>query len=369
MQASPQTIQSELRRLKAEQPTLRMRDIAQTLGIAEATLVASACGEDSGTLRLSSDFGEQFAMLGTLGRVMALTRNEHAVIEKLGSYGAVEHSGHASQVIGADIDLRIFFHRFHSAFAVMSDSSRGPQRSLQFFDGRGDALHKVHLLPESDLAAYTRLVDRFAAADQSPLQLEAVSQGASEPARSEAEIEATLDVAALRTAFAQMQDTHEFFGLLRRFHLRRTQALRLLGVEAARPVDRLSLRSLLKAAATAALPIMIFVGNPGVIQIHSGPVKTLKQYGSWWNVMDPGFNLHLNETGITNAWVVRKPSSDGVVSSLELYDAAGESILYAFSKRRPGQLESEVWRALLQQLSNDPPAADSVEPLASRGVA
>lgn len=88
-----------------------------------------------------------------------------------------------------------------------------------------------------------------------------------------------------------------------------------------------------------------------MIQIHSGPVHTIKQYGPWLNVLDPGFNLHVHEPEIAQAWVVRKPTSDGPVSSLELYDAEGESVLYAFSKRKPGQVESEDWRALLRGLA------------------
>lgn len=369
MFTTPQSIRSEVRKLKAEQPQLRMRDIAQTLGLSEAALVASACAdtESPGTIRLTTDFMAQFAALGRLGRVMALTRNVCAVIEKLGVYGELESSGHASQILGDEIDLRIFFHRFHVAFAVSTEGPRGPQRSLQFFDARGDALHKVHLLPESNGDAFAQFVSAFKSPDQSPLQpdlqpdLQTVlpmATVASDPSAQAAISDAGIDVSGLRTAYSQMKDTHEFFGLLRRFQVRRTQALRLLGPDAARPVDRLSLRPLLQAAAESELPIMIFVGSPGVIQIHSGPVQTLKQYGSWFNVMDPGFNLHVHEPVLTHAWVVRKPTSEGTVSSLELYDTEGEPVVLVFSKRKHGQAESESWRALLERLP-DLESADS----------
>lgn len=352
MLTSPQTIQSELRKMKAEQPQLRMRDIAQTLGLSEAELVASSCGEGLSTLRLTADFMAQFAALGRLGRVMALTRNGCAVIEKIGQYGELESSGHASQILGSEIDLRIFFHRFHVCFAVTSDGARGPQRSLQFFDKRGDAVHKVHLLPDSNSEAFADFVNAFRSPDQSPLQTDL--EVSAQPA--EAISDAGIDADGLRTAYAQMKDTHEFFGLLRRFQVRRTQALRLLGSAAARPVDRLSLRALLPAAVESQLSIMVFVGSPGVIQIHSGPIQTIKQYGAWFNIMDPGFNLHVHEPLLTHAWVVRKPTGDGIVSSLELYDAAGEPVVLVFSKRKHAQPESDTWRALLEQL----PSLDGV---------
>ena len=369
MQTSPQTIQSELRKLKAEQPKLRMRDIAQTLGISEAALVASACGEGSRTIRLNQDFAAQFATLGSLGRVMALTRNVCAVSEKIGVYGSVEHSAHASQVIGSDIDLRIFFQRFHVAFAVTSEGPHGPQRSLQFFDAHGDAVHKVHLLPESVTAAFAQLTARFASLDQSPHQPRIATTSATDARASQDDDTAAIDVEALRSAFSQLQDTHEFFGLLRRFQVRRIQALQLLGEEAARPVERLSLRSLLFATAESALPIMIFVGNPGMIQIHSGPVKMLKQYGPWFNVMDPDFNLHVHEAAIAQAFVVRKPTREGVVTSLELYDTAGETVLMAFSKRKHGHSESDEWRSLLRRLPSLQSADPSIDQPVPGGVA
>src|SRR3546814_4658978 len=71
---------------------------------------------------------------------------------------------------------------------------------------------------------------------------------------------------------------------------------------------------------------MIFVGSPGMVQIHTGPVTTLKQVGPWFNVLDPGFNLHLRDGDITEAWVVRKPTRDGIVTALEVYDAEGRQI-------------------------------------------
>jgi hypothetical protein len=42
-----------------------------------------------------------------------------------------------------------------------------------------------------------------------------------------------------------------------------------------------------------AMPVMIFVGNMGCIQIHGGPVEKIVPMGPWINVMDPRFNLHL----------------------------------------------------------------------------
>ena len=95
---------------------------------------------------------------------------------------------------------------------------------------------------------------------------------------------------------------------------------------------------------------MIFVGNPGCIQIHTGPVKSVKLVEHWLNVLDPGFNLHLREDRIASAWVVKKPTVDGTVTSLELFDAAGETIAMLFGKRKPGLPEMPEWQATVERL-------------------
>src|SRR5262249_20710224 len=90
--------------------------------------------------------------------------------------------------------------------------------------------------------------------------------------------------------------------------------------------------------------IMCFVGNPGCIQIHTGPIKVLKAMGPWFNILDPRFNLHLREDAIAQAWVVKKPTSDGVVTSVELLDANGFCFTQFFGERKPGRAELENWR-------------------------
>jgi putative hemin transport protein len=96
---------------------------------------------------------------------------------------------------------------------------------------------------------------------------------------------------------------------------------------------------------------MIFVGNANCIQIHTGEVSKLVTVGPWFNVLDPEFNLHLREDHIHEAWVIRKPTRDGDVTSVELFDAKGDIIAQLFGKRKPGLPEDPNWRALAQGLA------------------
>lgn len=92
---------------------------------------------------------------------------------------------------------------------------------------------------------------------------------------------------------------------------------------------------------------MVFVASPGVIQIHSGPIHTIKSTGPWLNILDDDFNLHVREDHLDSAWVVQKPIREGAVLSLELFDSEGETIALLFARRKQGQATVAAWNAAL----------------------
>lgn len=330
--------------LRAEQPHLRARDAAAQLGISEAELTASRLAVD--TVRLRPEWASLLPALGELGQVMALTRNASCVHERKGVYREVTVAGNGQMglVVSADIDLRLFLGGWASVFAVEEPGPRGVLRSVQVFDQQGVAVHKVYLTEQSESAAWAPLVERFRDEQQSA-ELELIPLAEPTPRRADEQI----DTDALRVGWSTLKDTHHFFALLKTHGATRTQALRLAGREWAEALAPDALPGLFERAAATEVPIMVFVGNRHCIQIHTGPVSNLRWMDTWFNVLDPQFNLHLKAHDIHELWRVRKPSSDGVITSWEAFDAQGELILQLFGARKPGVPEREDWRRLAEE--------------------
>lgn len=269
---------------------------------------------------------------------MALTRNQHAVHEVNGHYQGISFSAHTGLVLDKNIDLRLFYHAWKVAYAVTEEVRGEPRYSIQLFDKNGIAAHKVFVQSDGDHKAFERIVSDFAEVDAQDLTVfETLKPKESE--KSDAEI----DLSGFQEAWLGMKDTHDFYMITRRFGLSRTQSLRLAPKDHAIELPLASLRTALHGARDGEFPVMFFVGSPGVIQIFTGKIENLLEHGDWYNVMDPGFNLHLRETGIASAWIVRKPTEDGIVTSLEFYDKAGEVILMMFGARKPGKPELKAW--------------------------
>jgi putative hemin transport protein len=328
-----------------KEQNIRIREAAKQLGVSEAGLVALGCGEN--VTRLRPEFGAILSRIETFGHVMALTRNDEVVHERKGTYLNGSFGPYASLFVGKDIDLRIFLSAWASAFAVTETTNDKPRYSLQFFAKDGLALHKIYLERDSNLEAYETLVADFRHEDQS--QTQEVEMKAYEPEFEHPDED--IDLNAFRQAWLDLKDTHEFFGMLKTHKVTRTQALRMApSAYHAQQVDNGALRKALNLAAGTGTSIMVFVGNPGIIQIHTGPVKNIVDHGPWINVLDPQFNLHLKEEAIAQSWVVRKPTTDGVVTSLELFNEKKELICTLFGERKPGIPELEAWRAIAEEL-------------------
>lgn len=338
---------NEIRRARMENPETRERDLAGELGISEAELVAAHCGD--GVVRIEPRVNDILTGLEAVGEVMALTRNESAVHEKIGVYDKVVTGNHNAMVLGENIDLRIFPKVWAHGFAVEKRDGEEIRRSLQFFDAAGEAVHKVHLRPGSSLYAYQKLVASLESSNQEP------TIDISGPISEENEASAaTANLDDLRDRWSRLTDVHQFFGMLKTLKLSRRQAVRMVGQDYAWLLDNDAVQAMFHHAAQGEMPIMCFVGNRGCIQIHSGPVKSIKPMGPWINVLDETFHLHLRTDHIHEVWAVRKPTKDGHVTSLEVYAADGSMIIQFFGKRHEGESERDDWRFLAENLPRVP---------------
>jgi putative hemin transport protein len=324
---------------KVANPKTRIRDAARELNTSEAELVATGIGEN--VTLLAGDFRELIKEVGSLRHVMALTRNDHVVHERKGVYEKISFNNHVGLVLGADIDLRLFLGDWKYGFAMHEND----RYSLQFFNSFGEAAHKIYLTDKSNKEAYDAMVEKYRSGDQvTPLAIKE-----HEPKDAEPEVQPDIDKAAFQTEWLALKDTHDFFTLLRKYKLSRKQALRNAPEGYAYQIKPESMKAVFDAASETQIPIMVFVSNTNCIQIHTGPINKIFVMGPWLNIMDPEFNLHLREDAIDEAWVVRKPTEDGIVTGIELIDKDGTMFNQFFGKRKPGIPELTEWTELINK--------------------
>ena len=334
---------------------LRHQEIADFLQITEAELVDAHVGVSkldvvrsspnlAKAIRLKKSWPEIIKLVEDLGQVMALTRNRFAVHETIGQYQHVGLQGDIGLVSGKGIDLRLFYRQWEFAYIFEEGKQDTLQKSIQFFDEYGQAIHKIFLLPESQHAHLELIAQRLADTNQEPGIFVHEKR---EPDDKKEQLN-NIDRAAFRSDWLGLKDAHEFFNLLKKYRLNRLEALRLIGDDYAQLLDSSSVKFLLDSARHLDIPLTIYAGNRGAVQIYAGRIKNMGDAKAWLNILDPTFNFHLKVGALPSVWLVRKPSQHGVVSSMEILDAAGEVVAMIFGERLSRQPESQSWRSLLE---------------------
>ena len=322
---------------KARSTAKYARDIAAEMGISEAELTAARVGHDA--VRLHDDVRAIIAALESVGETKCICRNEYAVHEQVGEFTHQHLSGHAGLVLNPRaLDLRLFLSQWSSVFHL-NDNGR---QSIQFFDPHGDALLKVYATGQTDMAAWQTLVDKFSQTAPGALTIRPADR---------VKYADAADAAALENEWRAMTDVHQFFGLLRKHNLSRQQAFRLVSDDLACRIDNNALPGLLETVRQDGNEIMIFVGNRGCVQIFTGQIERLMPQEGWINVFNRRFTLHLIEDAIAESWITRKPTKDGIVTSLELFAADGTQIAQLYGQRTEGQPEQTQWREQVAALA------------------
>src|SRR5262245_37894285 len=234
--------------LRSAQPRIRPREAALALGVSEAELVATSCGE--GARRLAPPWPALIDHLESLGRVVAQTRTARAVLEQRGPHSAA-----------AGIDVRPAFERWCVGYA----GHAGGTRQLAFYDRSGTAVHKVFVVDESRNDAWEALARRHAHPVQSPVEhLPPTPKVRTRP-------DAGIDGAALRTGWGALRAFEGVDALLTAHRVTRLQGLRLLTSRWAVSLPPTSLTRVLRQAALDATPMTITVANAGAAQSYRGP--------------------------------------------------------------------------------------------------
>ncbi|HEY0212493.1 MAG TPA: ChuX/HutX family heme-like substrate-binding protein [Paenirhodobacter sp.] len=343
---------ADIRAARAADPKARTRDLAAGLGISEGALCAAFAGgtyaltpeSTFNVTRIAAHPDRIIPGLTAFGPVLALTRNDSCVIEKTGVYDNYRPGPHAALVVHDEIDLRLFPSQWVHGFATVEDGPQGVKRAIQVFDAAGDAIHKIHLRADSNPAPW----DAFIAG----LRLDDQSQTLTPAARIPPEAaRANPDRAVeLRSGWDDLTDTHQFLRLTSRLKMNRLGAYRLAGLPYARRLAAGSVEMLLRQAAETAVPIMVFVGNQGCIEIHTGPITRVVEMGPWINVLDTGFDLHLRMDHIAEIYAVVKNTQRGPAHSVEFFDDRGALIAQIFGVLRAGDAAAAQWNALVAAL-------------------
>lgn len=161
----------------------------------------------------------------------------------------------------------------------------------------------------------------------------------------------------IETLWRNMTDIHHFYPMLQQLGISKLDAFKAVPDELAYQVDINSLMPTLQNIQQNKEKIMVFIGNESVIQIYTGEVeKAVEVMNNKMIVIHGKTNegnnsvVRISKDNIGEAWVVHKNSSDGFITSLEIFDANANHIAQLYGLRSEGQEQSPYWKKLMSEL-------------------
>jgi putative hemin transport protein len=197
------------------------------------------------------------------------------------------------------------------------------------------------LVDESHTEAYQTLITQF----RDPIQTSSLSL---ENKPTKIALNDEIDAGSLRQRWSQIKDVHEGGQIINAFNSPRIKIYEALGDEYAKKLPYSIIEDTLKALSEYQIPTMIFVQNQSAVQSYAGHIKRLLRTGPWFNILDEGFNLHLNTEQIGQAWLITKPSENGYIHSLNVFDHNHNEIMIMTDNRTRGEQESIEWATLMK---------------------
>lgn len=350
-------------REKAKTPMLFPTEGAKLLGISELTLLLAS----PFTQYIGTDCPAVLAQLEQFDELLSIVRNDNAVHEKIGQYKNLKISPKMALMVNVGgLDLRYFMSHWQHMLALTDTNNPDkPTYSIQFFDECGNAINKVFLqstTPEQ-ITLWQNMIETAAKQASTYVDLESPENNKNSQICLEKNAANTSDwqqktldpdaIVSLQQQWQAMTNIHQFHGILQNLGIDRASSYHYAPQNQAIALQPNAVEAMLNLVKQQDCPLMTFVGNTGVVQIQTGKVSHIKRMGDWINILDKDttqFTLHLNDTAIRQLWVVKRPTSDGIVTCVEVFDQAGNTIVSFFGQRLEGETELASWRQVTDDL-------------------
>lgn len=383
-------------REKAKTPMLFPTEGAKLLGVSElALLLASPHSQYLGT-----QCQDILTKLEQFHELLSIVRNEHAVHEKIGRYQNLKISTNTALMVNVGgLDLRYFINQWQHMLAISihgndndndNDNSNHnkPTHSLQFFDEQGNAINKIFLQSTSDdqVQKWQALIDEYAKQANTYVDIvnnvDSVNNNTDDMNTDEINDDINKDtpqeiclkksqqhdgdwrlqaldektIADFQQQWLNMNNIHQFHFIIQKLGIDRASSYHHAPEKHAVALQVDAIEPLFQLVKEHDCPLMTFVGNTGVVQIQTGNIHHIKRTGDWINILDKDstqFTLHLHDVAIAQLWVVKRPTSDGIITCVEAFDKSGKTIVSFFGQRLEGEPELASWRHVTDKLIQD----------------
>jgi len=315
------------------------REAKKILGVTELDIVDQQLGVSSVALKTS--FLGIVNSLSSLGYTTTEVYNNVAVQECRGFYMATacEDTINIIMANAKEAGIKLLLDSWQCIYAVRKLTELGYRYSFQIFDKNGSVVQKIFMRSQSNFYAYQDIVNNYkdSFCKNTPIINKVVSN-----------IYKEVDVRELILDWRKAKSISHAEELTKKYKLSYQEIYRYIGDVYAEELPVKKLEVIMEQVTERNMPMSFYTFNNGASQYYSGTLDSAYASGDYLYCIAADFSLKILETGIANAWLVRKATSGGIVTSLEFYDSYGSQLLKVHGQYDSHYGESIHWKRLAE---------------------
>lgn len=158
-----------------------------------------------------------------------------------------------------------------------------------------------------------------------------------------------VEISSVKRSWSELRCSGDIKQLLLGYQVTRLELYGLIGSDYALQIETDAIYDVLRGALDYQIPIMVTVGEEVVLQTYQGLIGEVISTEDWISIQNGQLNFHLQQTLIHSAWIVKKPSLNGMHISLEMFDQSGSVLAIVCGSETYGEVHCK-WRKLLEQV-------------------
>ena len=282
---------------KENNKKIRIRDVAKKLNVSEAELLSTKVNDDVSYLKIKN-YNLFFKDILNSDKLMFLIRTDNIVHELIVDSSYIDIKKNSFFDLKQNFPILEFNSKsFSYTFFEKKNHSGKELRSFQIFNKSGHSVLKIYLKGKS-----TYIFDRIA--KKYTIEYDYIIQ----------------------------KNKHKFFvdsNKIEIFSFFKTD----YNLDAKFALDKQinlgnnTLRYILEKSSAKKVPIQIHAFGNTIIQYYRGKVNNVIDFGPWINIIDKGFNIHIFESKITNAFLNKYTDNNNTLFVINFFDIDNNHVL------------------------------------------
>lgn len=154
---------------------------------------------------------------------------------------------------------------------------------------------------------------------------------------------AEIDTLQLQQMWASLIHVHQFYDMLSLFKLNLHDAITLMQDKWTFPLGSNQLIGVLHQCQREQIKTKILAGNRGIVHSIKAPIEQVCSSGKQIEVTGNNFLCQLEQQAISETWLVKRATRQGLHHSIEAFDQQGRLILQLQEHLDGGKTESQQW--------------------------